>query len=46
MVSPARTSAYRNTQVDRSRTITVEFDANARGPWDFKPASARAGAPR
>ncbi|HOM15020.1 MAG TPA: cytochrome c oxidase assembly protein [Rubrivivax sp.] len=29
-----------NTQVDRSRTITVEFDANARGPWDFKPAVA------
>jgi len=27
----------RNTQVDVSRTITVEFDANARGPWDFKP---------
>ena len=27
-----------NTQVDLSRTITVEFDANARGPWDFKPA--------
>ena len=27
----------RNTQVDPSRTITVEFDANARGPWDFKP---------
>ena len=27
-----------NTQVDQSRTITVEFDANARGPWDFKPA--------
>ena len=27
-----------NTQVDRSRTITVEFDANARGVWDFKPA--------
>ncbi len=26
-----------NSQVDRSRTITVEFDANARGPWDFKP---------
>src|SRR5665647_1587149 len=22
-----------NTQVDTSRTITVEFDANARGPW-------------
>ena len=27
-----------NTQVDRSRVVTVEFDANARGPWDFKPA--------
>jgi cytochrome c oxidase assembly protein subunit 11 len=27
-----------NTQVDMSRSITVEFDANARGPWDFKPA--------
>lgn len=27
-----------NTQVDASRTITVEFDANARGPWTFKPA--------
>ena len=27
-----------NTQIDRTRSITVEFDANARGPWDFKPA--------
>jgi len=27
-----------NSQVDTSRTITVEFDANTRGPWDFKPA--------
>jgi cytochrome c oxidase assembly protein subunit 11 len=27
-----------NTQVDLSRTVTVEFDANARGPWEFKPA--------
>jgi cytochrome c oxidase assembly protein subunit 11 len=27
-----------NTQIDRSRTITIEFDANARGPWEFKPA--------
>jgi cytochrome c oxidase assembly protein subunit 11 len=26
-----------NTQVDTSRTITIEFDANSRGPWDFKP---------
>ena len=27
-----------NTQVDPTRTVTIEFDANARGPWDFKPA--------
>ena len=27
-----------NTQVDYSRSITVEFDVNARGPWSFKPA--------
>ena len=27
-----------NTQVDTTRSVSVEFDANARGPWDFKPA--------
>jgi cytochrome c oxidase assembly protein subunit 11 len=27
-----------NTQVDTTRLVTIEFDANARGPWDFKPA--------
>jgi cytochrome c oxidase assembly protein subunit 11 len=27
-----------NTQVDTSRLVTVEFDANVRGPWDFAPA--------
>ncbi len=27
-----------NSQVDMSRSITVEFDANSRGPWQFKPA--------
>jgi len=32
------TATAANSQVDRSRTITVEFDANARGPWQFKPA--------
>ena len=32
--------AVGNTQVDLSRTVTIEFDANARGPWDFKPAQA------
>lgn len=26
-----------NTQIDRTRTITIEFDANARGPWEFAP---------
>lgn len=26
-----------NSQVDLTRTITVEFDANSRGPWEFKP---------
>ena len=26
-----------NTQVDKSRTITIEFDANAQGPWRFRP---------
>jgi cytochrome c oxidase assembly protein subunit 11 len=35
---PGMSDAQANTQVDRSRTITIEFDANARGPWDFKPA--------
>ena len=27
----------KSTQVDLSRTVTVEFDSNARGPWRFKP---------
>jgi cytochrome c oxidase assembly protein subunit 11 len=27
-----------NGQVDLTRSVTIEFDANARGPWDFKPA--------
>jgi cytochrome c oxidase assembly protein subunit 11 len=27
----------RNSQVDTTRTITVEFDTNVRGPWDFRP---------
>ncbi|MCL4775699.1 MAG: cytochrome c oxidase assembly protein [Burkholderiaceae bacterium] len=30
----------RNTQVDRSRTIVVEFDANGRGAWKFRPEVA------
>jgi cytochrome c oxidase assembly protein subunit 11 len=31
-------AAAANTQVDTARSITVEFDANARGPWEFRPA--------
>ena len=34
---PGAKSNVTNTQVDVSRTITVEFDANSRGPWEFKP---------
>jgi cytochrome c oxidase assembly protein subunit 11 len=37
---PGGSRAAANTQVDRSRTITVEFDANVRGPWEFKPQVA------
>ena len=37
---PGGSTAKGNSQVDLSRTITVEFDANARGPWQFKPAQA------
>ena len=33
----ARLAKADNTQIDASRTITVEFDTNARGPWHFKP---------
>ena len=32
------TSRKASTQVDLSRTVTIEFDANARGVFDFKPA--------
>jgi cytochrome c oxidase assembly protein subunit 11 len=37
-VPGSRPTSPTNTQVDRSRTITVEFDVNTRGPWHFKPA--------
>ena len=36
----ARLAKPENTQVDTTRLITVEFDANARGPWHFKPLQA------
>ena len=38
LIPGASSSQAANSQVDRSRLITVEFDVNSRGPWDFKPA--------
>lgn len=38
VIAGKSTKVPANTQVDTSRTITVEFDANSRGPWEFKPA--------
>jgi cytochrome c oxidase assembly protein subunit 11 len=29
-----------NTQVDSSRTITVELDGNSQGPWRFRPTTS------
>jgi len=37
-VPGVRATLPANTQVDLTRSITVEFDANSRGPWEFKPA--------
>ncbi len=34
---PAVEARARNTQVDTSRRIVVEFDANRQGPWRFRP---------
>jgi len=36
-VAGERSEAPANTQVDATRIVTIEFEANARGPWDFKP---------
>lgn len=30
-------AAPANTQVDRTRTVTIELDGNAQGPWRFRP---------
>ena len=30
-------AAPKSTQIDYSRTVMVEFDTNARGPWKFRP---------
>jgi cytochrome c oxidase assembly protein subunit 11 len=29
----------KNTQVDKSRTITIELDGNSQGPWRFRPTT-------
>ena len=29
-----------NSQIDVTRTITVEFDANVKGPWRFRPTTS------
>lgn len=29
-----------NTQIDMTRTVTVEFDANTTGPWRFRPVAS------
>ena len=29
-----------NSQIDRNREITIEFDANTQGPWRFRPTVA------
>lgn len=34
-----RVEAPTNTQIDKSRSITVEFDGNAQGPWRFRPTT-------
>ncbi len=32
-------AAPTNTQVDKSRTITIELDGNSQGPWRFRPTT-------
>ncbi|UVW29498.1 cytochrome c oxidase assembly protein [Massilia sp. H6] len=32
-------AAPTNTQIDKSRTIVVELDGNAQGPWRFRPTT-------
>jgi cytochrome c oxidase assembly protein subunit 11 len=28
-----------NTQIDKTRTVTVELDGNSQGPWRFRPTT-------
>lgn len=34
---PLAAKRAKSTQVDQSRKVVVEFDANTKGPWRFKP---------
>lgn len=34
---PAAEARAANTQVDTSRKVVIEFDANRQGPWRFRP---------
>ncbi|NCA17629.1 MAG: cytochrome c oxidase assembly protein [Betaproteobacteria bacterium] len=37
-MDPAEARRFaQNTQVDLTRTVSVEFDANSHGPWSFRP---------
>jgi cytochrome c oxidase assembly protein subunit 11 len=38
VVTTRDSEARANTQVDTSRTVIVEFDANVHGPWQLRPA--------
>jgi cytochrome c oxidase assembly protein subunit 11 len=38
--APGEKNAPINSIVDLKRDVTVEFDANARGPWEFHPAQS------
>jgi cytochrome c oxidase assembly protein subunit 11 len=37
---PDTESFVKNTQVDTTRLISVEFDANSRGSWHFRPVKS------
>jgi len=39
-VDPDAKQFAKNTQIDTSRLVTIEFDANARGPWRFAPVQS------
>ena len=36
----ATVEAPTNSQVDQTRTVTIEFDGNSQGPWRFRPTVA------